>query len=49
LFELASKDGIEQNLGRITEGDDSLGFELGLKKKQDERYLLYNSHSLLNP
>ncbi len=49
LFELASKDGMEQNLGRITKGDDSLRFELELKKKQDERYLLYNSHSLLNP
>jgi hypothetical protein len=36
MFELASKDGIEQNLGRITKGDDSLGFELELKKKQDD-------------
>jgi hypothetical protein len=26
LFELASKDGIEQNLGKITKWDDSLGF-----------------------
>jgi hypothetical protein len=34
LFELASKDGIEQNLGRITKGDDSLGFKLELKKSK---------------
>jgi hypothetical protein len=32
LFELASKDGIEQNLGRITKGHDSLRFKLELKK-----------------
>jgi hypothetical protein len=34
VFELASKDGIDENLGRITKGDDSLGFELELKKNK---------------